>query len=163
MITETVILAIIGGVVTIMTALIGKLSFDLSRTKKDAKAARHASEKTEHSINNRSTPLSDRLDAVGKLSETAIAAVASVAETLESHGRKLDTHTKDLRGVDESVGILRGADRELQRGLAGTQRDLDQHIRESRKSVALANSTDRTVRSFLPLLEKHGIDPDNTQ
>ncbi len=156
--TETVILAIIGGVVTILTAFIGKLSFDLSRTKRDAKAARHASEKTEHSINNRETPLSDRLDAVGKAADAAVTAVASVAETLEDHGRKLDTHTKDLRGVDVSVGILRGADRDLQSGLADTRRELADHIRESRKSVELANSTDRTVRRFLPLLEKHGID-----
>lgn len=160
--TETIVLTIIGGVVTILTALIGKLSFDMSRTKTDAKAARHASEKTEHSINNRDTPLSDRLDAVGEAADAAVAAVAAVAETLKDHGRKLDTHTKDLRGVDESVGILRGADRDLQKGLASNQRELAAHIRESRKSMELADSTERTVRRFLPLLIKHGIDPDAT-
>lgn len=37
--TETVILTIIGGVVTLLTALIGKLYFDASRTKQDDKAA----------------------------------------------------------------------------------------------------------------------------
>lgn len=122
--TETIILAIIGGVVTILTAIIGKLSFDVGRTKKDAAAARQAAVKTEHSINNRPTPLSDRLDAVQK-------SVDKVASVLEEHGQKLTTHTKDLRGIDESVGILRAADRDLQTGLASTRRELNAHIEDT--------------------------------
>lgn len=85
--TETLILSIIGGVVTILTALIGKLIFDVFRTKKDASAARSAAEKTESSINNREFPLSDRLHAVGATASAAVQAVARVATTLEEHGR----------------------------------------------------------------------------
>lgn len=128
---ETVVLAIIGGVVTLLTAIIGKLTFDVSRTKKDASAARTASEKTESSINNRDSPLSDRLDAVGTAAADALEAVNEVAKTLKAHGQKLDTHSKDLRGIDESVGILRSADRDLQRGLAHTQREFSLHVIET--------------------------------
>lgn len=121
---EPIILAIITGVVTILTALIGKLTFDMSKTKK-------AAVKTEHSINNRDTPLSDRLDKVGEAAASALQAVNKVAETLEAHGHTLATHTKDLRGIDENVGLLKGADRDLQKSISSQRGELSEHIRDT--------------------------------
>lgn len=121
---ETVILAIIGGVVTILTAIIGKLSFDVGRTKKDAAAARQAAVKTEHSINNRPTSLSDRLDGL-------MDAVSKVQSTQREHGEKLTTHTRDLRGVRADIGGLQGADRALREDVASTNQQLSRHMRET--------------------------------
>ena len=122
--TETIILAIIGGVVTILTALIGKLSIDVGRTKKDAAAARVASQKTENSINNRPTTLSDRLDGV-------LEAVEKVQSTQKEHGEKLMTHTRDIRGVRADIGGLQGADRQLRKDVAAANRQISEHMRET--------------------------------
>lgn len=114
---ETVILAIIGGVVTILTAIIGKLSFDVNETKK-------AAVKTENSINNRPTSLSDRIDGV-------MDAVSKVQRTQREHGEKLATHTRDLRGVRADIGGLQGADRALREDVASTNQQLSRHMRET--------------------------------
>lgn len=128
---DPVAIALISTIGTILVALIGKVSLDLSRTKKDVVRARAASEKTESSINNRDSPLSDRLDVASEAALDALKGVQQLAETLKDHGSKLDRNTKDLRGIDQSVGILRGADRDLQEGLALTQRQLTDHMAET--------------------------------
>ncbi|MFK0082714.1 hypothetical protein [Glutamicibacter sp. NPDC090743] len=115
--TEPILLSIIGGVFALLTAIVTKLSFDMSRTRKDTAAVHQ-------SINNRPTSLSDRLDEV-------IDALKRVEAKQKGDGQKLDTHTKDLRGIDDSIGILRSADRDLQKGLAYTQREFTQHVNET--------------------------------
>ncbi|MGP9490600.1 hypothetical protein ACT3UD_18205 [Glutamicibacter sp. 287] len=122
--TEAVLLSIIGGVFALLTAIVTKLSFDVSKTSKDTAAVHQ-------SINNRPTSLSDRVDDVGTAASDALDAVNEIATTLKAHGQKLDTHSKDLRGIDESVGILRSADRDLQKGLAHTLREFSLHVMET--------------------------------
>lgn len=109
------ILAIIGGVLMRLTAVIGKLSLDVSKTTK-------ATVKTEHRINNLDSPLSDRLDKIGTAAMDALEAVNEVAKTLKTNGQKLEKHSKDLRGSDESAGILRSVNRDVKKGLAHTPR-----------------------------------------
>lgn len=128
--TEAVIIQVLATLSAVAVAWIA-LRGKLASIGKDASEAKAASVKTESSINNRDSPLSDRLDVASKAAIDALEAVKDVAETLKTHGQKLDTHTKDLRGVDESVGILRSADRDLQKGLAHTQRELNIHIAET--------------------------------
>lgn len=115
--TEPILLSIIGGVFALLTAIVTKLSFDVSKTRKDTAAVHQ-------SINNRPTSMSDRVDEV-------IEALERVEAQQVNHGRKLDTHTKDLRGIDDSIGILRSADRDLQKGLAFTQREFSLHVKET--------------------------------
>ena len=66
---------------------------------------------------------------------------------------------RDVRGTREDIGILHGVDRELRKDVAATQKELHQHLSESRRSIELADRTASTVERFLPLLTKHGIDP----
>lgn len=55
--SEPVILAVIGGLVTLLTALIGKVVVDGHHTRRETRAVHE-------SINNRPTTLSERLDEV---------------------------------------------------------------------------------------------------
>lgn len=122
--TEEVLLSIIGGAFVLLTAIVTKLSFDVSKTRKDTAAVHQSS-------NNRPTSLFDRVDDVGTAATDALDAVNEIAAILKTHGQKLDTHSKDLRGFDDSVGIVRSADRDLQKGLAHTQREFSLHVMET--------------------------------
>lgn len=115
--TEPILLSIIGGVFALLTAIVTKLSLDVSQTRKETSAVHK-------SINNRPTSLSDRMDVITEI-------LVRVEAQQKTQDQKLDTHTKDLRGTDESIGILRSADRDLQKGLAHTQREFSAHMIET--------------------------------
>lgn len=122
--TEPVLLAIIGGVFSVMIALIGKLTFDVSKTRKDAAAVHQ-------SINNRPTSMSDRIDSLSDQMSGVLKAVGQVQQTQKEHGEKLVTHTRDIRGVRSDIGGLQGADRQLREDVASTNRQLSTHVRET--------------------------------
>lgn len=95
--SNEVTVAVIGFIGILITAVLGVLANDVKKVKRHAAA-------TEHSINNRPTSLSDRLDVV-------LSAVEDVKAQQESHG-------KDIRGFRQDIGELRGEDRRLRSQLS---------------------------------------------
>jgi hypothetical protein len=146
-------LASIGVFGAIMTAIVGRLSIQVGRVRTDAAATRKLATRTDHSINNRDTPLSDRLDDVKGVAQAALDAVGKVAETQ-------DEHTRDIRGIRQDMGIMTGVDRGLREDIANTQRNLSAHVTETRRTIELADKTASTVRQFLPLLDTTGTRPE---
>lgn len=137
--SEGVLTAIVTTLGGILTLILGKLSFDLARVKKSSHKTHVLSAKVEHSINNRETPLSDRLDAV-------MAAVQGVATVQTEQGKTLDAlkeiqeeHTKDLRGLRKDDGQLRGEVREVRTALS-------EHLAQTEESMAI-------IRKVAPLVQ----------
>lgn len=121
--SDEVLVTLISTLGVIITALLGKISFDLGHAKRDAKAVHE-------SINNRTDkdgkpiPLSDRLDDVFRMAERA-----------EATAQEASRHAK---GAREDVNELFTADRQqrrdilaLQEGINETQRQLADHLTAS--------------------------------
>ncbi|WP_313812977.1 DUF2746 domain-containing protein [Glutamicibacter sp.] len=120
--SETVLLAIIGGAVTLLTALIGKLSFDVGKTKKDARsAAKDAKEAREQVKNTHTTNLREEQD---ERHEATVSALREIA--------------RDVRGLREDhqatrmdIGHLRAEDRAGRRETQVLREEFEEHVKES--------------------------------
>lgn len=120
--TETVILAIIGGVVAILTAIIGKLTFDVGSTKKDAKAvAADAREARIQVKNNHDTNLREEGDERHDEQMTALKELA-----------------RDVRGLREDhyetrkdIGMLHAEDRAGRRETLALRQAFNDHVEQT--------------------------------
>lgn len=123
--TEPVLLAIIGGIFSVMIALIDKLTVDVSKTRKDAVAVHQ-------SINNRPTSLSDGMDVLG----TGIEQVKGI---LNEHGKKLEDHTDDIGRLRRDIGDLRDDDQELRSSVKEVGRKLTTHTKATADWTPMLN------------------------
>lgn len=141
--TETVILAIIGGVVTILTAIIGKLSVDVGRTKKDAKsaatdaksAAADAKEARVQVKNNHDTNLREEGDERHDEQMTALKELA-----------------RDVRGLREDhyetrkdIGMLHAEDRAGRRETQALRQEFAEHIQQTAPLIPTLEALQRNL------------------
>ncbi|WP_417372732.1 DUF2746 domain-containing protein [Glutamicibacter protophormiae] len=141
--TETVILAIIGGVVTILTAIIGKLSIDVGRTKKDAKsAAADAKEARIQVKNSHDTNLREEGDERH----------AEIVETLKSVVRDVQGIRDDNQATRRDIGILHGAIRGVVRDITGLRETDAQARSELAAAVTERNEQLGRIRLDIPKL-----------
>ena len=126
--TEPVIITLITTLGTVLVALIGKIAVDTSKTKKHAEQAKTAAQKTEHSINNRPTPLSDRIDGLAGQIQATSESVSAVAKDL----RRLRDEQALTRG---DVLGLRDVDASNHRETQQLRKDFQHHVEETRPLV----------------------------
>jgi len=115
-----------------------KLSETATEAKHKAEEAAVASHKTEQSINNRPTSMSDRVDEVGSAVSDVSEAVKSIVSMLDSHGNLLEEHGRDIRGVRDSnlqtrrdIGLLHGEDRAGRNETQQLRKDLTEHVEQT--------------------------------
>jgi hypothetical protein len=121
--SDEVLIALISTMGVIITALLGKISFDLGHAKRDARAV-HESINNRADKNGNPIPLSDRLDDVFRMAERA-----------EATAQEASRHAQ---GARQDINDLFRADREqrrdilgLQDGINETQRQLADHLTAS--------------------------------
>lgn len=131
-------LAVISVFGVVMTAVIGRLTFQVGKVRKDATAtavdaaeARRLATRTDHSINNRDSPLSDRVDDLHKDVRAAVRTMTAVAEKLTTQGVELSAQGVELR--------------EQRKDILGIRKD---HL-ETRKEVGILHGEDREIRDVL--------------
>ena len=135
------VVATIGTVAVAWLALRGKLA-DIAKSstaahteaaaaRTDAAAAKQASEKTESSINNRSSPASDRWDAIHK----DIRAMATLQKEMGSIQKEMG---RDVRGLQDTaqqtrrtLGQLRAEDRIARQETEQLRQDLTDHVQQT--------------------------------
>jgi septation ring formation regulator EzrA len=117
-VSDEVLLSVIGGVVTILTALIGKVAWDGHRTRQHTEAVHE-------SVNNRPTSLSDRLDEVH-------GAVSAVAHVLEEYRRRFQVMRDEQSALREDVRGLSEADRDVRAAARDLEKRFAEHLEEAR-------------------------------
>lgn len=121
--SDEVLITLISTMGVIITALLGKISFDLGHAKRDARAVHD-------SINNRADkhgkpiPLSDRLDDVFRMAERAEATAQEAVR--QSRGARADINELFTADRAQRRDILG-----LQEGINDTQRTLADHLAQS--------------------------------
>ena len=117
--SETVLLAIIGGVVTVLTAIIGKISIDVGRTKKDAKSAADDAREARIQVKNSHTT---------NLREEGDERHAELVEKITELGKDVAGLRQDHQDTTKNVGLIHGALRGLRKDITGL-RDADEQAR----------------------------------
>lgn len=148
--TETVILAIIGGVVTILTALIGKLSIDVGRTKKDARAA--ATDAKAAAADSKEARIQVKNSHDTNLREEGDERHAEILETLKSVIRDVQGIRDDNLATRKDIGILHGSIRGLGRDITGLRETDAQARSELSAAVTERNEQLERVRLDIPAL-----------
>lgn len=135
LVSDEVLITIIVTMGGLLTAMLAKMR----SIGKDSAAARSASERAESSLNNSPHTITERLLSI---SEAQDAQGAKLTKVLESQGE----HGKDIRGMQEDLGALRGADRALRKEVAEDRAAATKAIRQ-------AAQTALTLEKVLPHIE----------
>lgn len=112
-----------------------------SRASGAAVAAAKASSKTEQSINNRSTPASDRWDAIHDDVRKIAAAQITQGEALTEQGRDIQGLQETAQQTRQSLGQLRGDDRLGRRETEQLRQEFGEHLEQ-------ASQRDRLIREL---------------
>ena len=126
--SDPVIITLISTLGTVVVALLGKITFDTGKTKKHAEQAKIASQKTEHSINNRPNTLSDRIDGLATQIKKANENIGSVSSELKLLRNEQALTRGDVLG-------LREEDSKNHRETQQLRKDFHGHVEETRPLV----------------------------
>lgn len=160
--SETVLLAIIGGAVTLLTALIGKLSFDVGKTKKDASsaaknasaAAADAKEARKQVKNTHTTNLREEQD---ERHEEITAALSNLREVVDGLKSSTTETARDVRGLREDhystrkdMGLIHAQTRSIHREISELKAVDEQTRQEHVEAVAERGRQMNQLRSDIP-------------
>lgn len=129
---EPVIITLITTLGAILIALIGKVSWDVSKTRKDTAAVHE-------SINNRDTPLSDRLEAVGDSATAANLAAVGLKTTVDELARKFEAN--HIEGMSAHATLARQVT-EIGNAERNSRNRLDKHLEDTADLVRSIRNTD---------------------
>lgn len=134
---------------------IAELSKNTVDASADAAAARQSAEATEHSINNRGTPASDRWDEIHKDVKLIKKSHMGLAEDMSGVKETQITHGRDLRGIRSSqndvqrnIGLLHQADRSI-------RADLTEHLEHTAETMEIVHRIVPVVRRLESRFEKN--------
>ena len=96
-----------------------------------AVAAAKSSNKTEQSINNRSTPASDRWDAIHNDLRKVADSVRDIDTKVTEQGRDIQGLRAEHQATRKDIGLLHGEDRATRAETQEVRKDLQEHVRET--------------------------------
>ena len=102
-----------------------------------ARAAEAHSHKTEQSINNRPTSMSDRVDKLAKGNEAVLKELKGLKGTLDEHGRDIRGLRTDHKLTRNDIGSLRGVDRAGREETQALRKDFEDHVNETRPMMPM--------------------------